>query len=93
MKKIWPSFKNEIIYRFIIDFLCRFITAPSFSNDFGRTLIFGMMQDHLFDMKNDGQRFGMMFISGLPSPFGMKGDDRHFGRGMIIILKWNLDLY
>ena len=23
----------------------------------------------------------MMFISGLPSHFGMKGDVRHFGRG------------
>lgn len=44
-----------------------------------RPLIFRMMQDHLFDMINDGQPFGMMFISGLPSHFGMRGDDLHFG--------------
>ena len=40
-----------------------------------------MMQDLLFGMINDGRRFGMKFISGLPSHFGMKGDVRHFGRG------------
>ena len=39
-----------------------------------------MMQDHLFDMINDGRRFGMMFISGLPSHFGMRGYDLLFGR-------------
>ena len=37
-----------------------------------------MMQDHLFDMINDGHPFGMMFISGLPSHFGMRGNDLHF---------------
>ena len=31
--KKWPSFKNEIIYRFIIDSLCRLITALSFRNE------------------------------------------------------------
>lgn len=28
--KKWPSFKNEIIYRFIIDFLYRFMALPHF---------------------------------------------------------------
>ena len=53
MKKC-PSFKNEIIYRFIIDFLCRFIPSLSFSNDTAPSFSIWQMT---------GQRFGMKFIS------------------------------
>ena len=56
-------------------------TAPSFSNDIGRTLIFGMMQDLPFDMINDERRFRNDVHFGIALSFRNEGYDLLFGRG------------